>query len=109
MKMVRALLVLLWALFGLTATAHAQSPASGEAMPCHMAGGSMTSMPHMPKPTVPADSGAMPCCSQPVIIAPEEVVVPVFVATTPLQLSPSPARPLTGLSVSFEPRPPKDV
>ncbi len=109
MRAVRALLVVLWAIFGLTATVHAQNSASSDQMPCHMAGGSMTSMPHMPKPAVPADTGAMPCCSQPVIVAPDAIVVPVSMTSAPLRLSPSPARPLTGLSVPFEPRPPKSV
>ncbi len=111
MKAVRLLLVVLWALFGLTATAHAM-PVSMDASPCGMPAAEMAVV-DMPS-TAPAskqaphdDQGTMPCCSQPVIVAPAEIAVPVALRVEAVRLSPAPARVLTGLILPSEPRPPQ--
>jgi hypothetical protein len=105
MKAVRAVLAFLWLLFGVTATAHAASPATAE-QPCHtmaVAG----SHAHLP-PSAPRDNQSfMPCCSQPVVIAPLEFTVPIAIRMQAVRLKPAPAVPLAGHVPAFEPRPPK--
>jgi hypothetical protein len=99
MRLLRALLAVIWLLFGLSATAHALPEAQNV---CHM--GMKTQ--HAP---MRSDQGVMPCCSQPVVIAPEPAFVPQARKPVPIRLSPAPASIPAGLSVPAEPRPPRNA
>ena len=110
MTALRTLVVLLWAIFGLTTTAYASTTMAApqttmnmmDGMPCHVTEGSMAS--HQAPQDAPT---AMPCCSQPVVVAPQPVTAPAVVRTVTARLSALPHLPLNGLSVASEPRPPK--
>jgi len=105
MTFLRAMLALLWVVFSLTSTAHAGTMTASEPA-CHMAATEMANMTKAGK-TGHAEEGAMSCCSQPVIIAPADTLLPVAAAATTACLSPSPALPLTGTLVPYDPHPPK--
>lgn len=102
MMAARALLALLWLLFGLTTTAHAGVIAPES--PCHM-----QTMKHMHSPALPAqdDATLMPCCSQPAAIAPTAVTIPRSARLQAIRLEPATPTPLTSHLPAFEPRPPQ--
>ena len=98
MKLLRGLLAVLWLAISAAATAHAMPIAE----PCHMAGKS-----HAP---APADSGAMPCCHQPLTeaAAPADTIVATTMSE-PVRLFPLPAAMPSGHGGATEPPPPKHV
>lgn len=105
MTVLRAMLALLWVAFSLTATAHAGRMTASEPA-CHMATTEMANMPKAPKPHH-TEQNTMPCCSQPVIIAPAYTPLPIAAAAPTARLSPAPALPLAGTLVPYDPHPPK--
>lgn len=104
MTAVRTLLACLWLLFGLTATAHAGMAMPVSDPPCHD-----QSADHHPSPAPKSQSALMPCCSQPVAIAPVEVFVPSIAHVEYLRLTPAPTRKLSSLALAHEPPPPKSM
>lgn len=104
MKATRAILAFLWLLFGLTATAHAGNAPKAEP-PCHVA---QTAPSHSHLPPAPRDDQTvMPCCNQPVLVAPAEIAVPQAAGLQLARLTPAIAPALTDHIPTFEPRPPK--
>ncbi len=95
MKAARCLLVLIWLVFAATATVHA-APAAD----CPMAGMKHTL-------SVPMDQGAMPCCSQPAVIAAPQVMVLMVRTVEAVRLFPLPLAAPAGHRVAAEPHPPK--
>ena len=105
MRPLRALLICIWMLFSLTATA---VPAMARDLSCHMEHMEMTGqqIPHH-KPDTPTPKTVMPCCSQPVLAADNR---PMTLLSRPLEIAcliPSVAAPLRDVPVCLEPRPPK--
>jgi hypothetical protein len=104
MKIVRALLACLWVLFGVTATAHAGMALPASDPPCHDQAADHHQTPEpRSKPTL------MPCCSQPVVVAPADVFLPSIVRVEYVHLTPTPVRKLTGVTPAYEPPPPKSL
>lgn len=103
MKTVHALLACLWVLFGITATAHAGMAMPVSDPPCHEQAGNHKA------PAAKSQQTLMPCCSQPVIIAPAGVLVPAVARVEYLNLMPAPVLKLSSLPPVHEPPPPKSV
>lgn len=90
------MLLLVWLVFGLTATVHA-APAA-----CTMAG-----MKH--ESSAPVNATAMPCCGQPAVAATADPAVLTDRPLEPARLFPRPTTVLVGRPVAAEPRPPKPL
>ena len=103
MKAVRTLLACLWMLFGITATAHAGMAMPAAEPPCH------EQADHHQTPEPKSQPTMMPCCSQPVVIAPAEVFVPSVARVEYLSLTPAPVLKLSSLPPVHEPPPPKSM
>lgn len=97
MKAARALLALIWLAFALTATAYA-APAAA----CPMA-----DMKH--QASAPAGPGAMPCCSQPAVVAAPAPAVPVVGRVQPVRRFPLAAPILADRAIATDPHPPKPL
>jgi len=102
-KTVHALLACLWMLFGVTATAHAGMAMPVSDPPCHQQAGNHKT------PAPKSQQALMPCCSQPVVIAPAEVLVPSVARVEYLSLRPAPVQKLSSLPPVHEPPPPKSL
>ena len=109
MTLLRALLASIWMLFSLTATVAPSATASE--MPCHMDHMEITDKqaPHHKSETPAAPLTAMPCCSQPVLVATAEPISLLSRPYEPVRFMPAPATPLTSLPSGLEPRPPKTI
>ena len=81
--------------------------------PAHAATMNHAACPHMTMPHAPAqhlpihDSGAMPCCSVPPVIAAEPEIRLVERAVIFIKRSPAPMRQPDGIMPVFDPRPPQ--
>lgn len=104
MKAIRALLACLWMLFGITAAAHAGMATPISDPPCHDQAAN-----HHQATAQKAQQALLPCCSQPVGIAPAEVFVPSAARVEYLRLTPAPVLKLSSLPSTHEPPPPKSV
>ncbi len=103
MKAFKVILTLIWLAFSLTATAHA-APTTPADPPCHML--SMKIPAHHPVHNSPS---LMPCCSQPVLVAPVTSALLIMRNAEPLRLTPAAADPMIDLKTRLDPRPPKPV
>ena len=95
----RLLLAVIWLIFGVTATANATPQPD-----C-----AMTGMKHHHSRPGDAAPAAMPCCSQPALVASPATACPVERASTYVRLTPAPVPLLTGTILVLEPRPPKVI
>ena len=100
--MKRIVLIVLWLFASLAApaaaTAHSAVP------PCHTDMAAPHGKKHLP---LPADTGTMPCCSQPVVANDLEEVAIAIPPSETAQLFAVPVTRMIGLTTAAEPRPPK--
>jgi hypothetical protein len=91
-------------LFGFTAAAHAGMVPPVTDPPCHDQAAD-----HHRTPAPTSQQALMPCCSQPVVIAPSEVFVPSVAHIEHLSLTPALVLKLSGLTPARDPPPPKSM
>ena len=99
MTVVRLMLAVLWLAFGIGATAHA-----APAYSCTMSG-----MTHHHCHYGDGTPAAMPCCSQPAVIATPAAAIPVTLKSACIRPVPAPPATMVCADVRLEPRPPKVI